>query len=202
MDLTAKSVEEKLMPLLVCKEIPNNMKLQNMKDKRQPYYRFHWDWEPWCTGQSFGASHSLNEWETHLCFFSFSVQSATVKSCSQHPDQATWKIPRPREDLWDSNCNLPRNEDNSAYRTLPLAAAHSTSWTPFLVKEVWNYQGFLERIFYPEARRARAVCFILSFLSPTHFLFYSREISELFVISAFRRFHCPSCSMDYQWLPS
>lgn len=57
---------------------------------------------------------------------------------------------------------------------------------------------FLEQIFYPEARRARAVCFILSFLSPTHFLFYSREISELFVISAFRRFHCPSCSMDYQ----
>lgn len=41
MDLTAKSVEEKLLPLLVCKETPNNTKLQNMKDKRQPCYRFH-----------------------------------------------------------------------------------------------------------------------------------------------------------------
>lgn len=38
MDLTAKSIEEKLMSLLVCKETPNNMKPQNVKEKRQHCY--------------------------------------------------------------------------------------------------------------------------------------------------------------------
>ena len=107
------------------------------------------------------ASNSQNEWEINFCRFSCTVLLATAKKQdSQHSDQATWQIHRPREGLLSWNYKLPHNEDSWAHRT-PPAAAHTTSLTPFLVKEVWNYQVFLEQSFHPEARGVRAVCFIL-----------------------------------------
>lgn len=83
--------------------------------------------EFWCFLQQ---QVPLKEWETHSC----TVLLATIKTQdSQHPGQATWEIHR--EDLLDYNYDLPYDEDNRAQGT-PPTAAHSTSVTPFLIKEV------------------------------------------------------------------
>lgn len=206
MDLTAKSIDKLDAPLLVCKEIPNDMKPPKLKDERQRYCNR----VPWymtkSQGQNFGVfcrSESLPKWMGNgFLLLSCAVLLATIeKQDSEHPNKATWKIHRPRENLLDWNYNLPCNEDNRAHGT-PRLLLTPHLWHHFSLRKYEITRVVLEQSFHPGASRVRAVCFILSSLFPTHFLFYCREISELFVISAFGRFHLPSCLIDYQRRPS
>lgn len=126
-----------------------------------------------------GAHRSLREQEIHFCCCSLCSLLPTLgKPASEHPKQATgwWQTHRFREDLLDWNCKLPCNERDRAHGT-PLAAAprlwHHLSWRKY---EINIFILFFRESFHPEANRVWAVHFILSSLSPTHFLPYCKAI--------------------------
>lgn len=140
---------------------------------------------------SAGASHSLNEWEMDSCCFSCAVLLAVIgKQDSEHPDKAAWKIHRPRENLLDWNYNLPCNEDNWAHGT-PRLLLTPHLWHHFSLRKYEITRVVLEQSFHPGASRVRAVCFILSSLFPTHFLFLLQRNKWTLCDLCFRKVSSP-----------
>lgn len=137
LDLTAEGVRDKLdAPLLVCKEILNDVTAQKLKVKRQCCYRCHQAprYMAQAQEQSFGVpcrSKSLPEAMGNPFPPRF-VHDLLVTVQNQHPHKAG-------ADLLDQTRKLPRDEVYGAQRT-PPHAAHSTSLTPLLVREVQNDQ--------------------------------------------------------------